>query len=152
MNKALRRARIALDGRLAPLRPSGRFVAPPKGWIRAIRDAIGMSGAQLARRMSITPQSVVDLEKSEVAATVRLATLRKAAYALDCTLVYALVPNQPLEEIVQRRARQIASHELGGVAHTMSLENQSVPNDDLDTRIQEFVDNTLRDRDLWDGA
>ena len=151
MNKTLRRARSVLDGRIAPLRPTERFVAPPKGWVRAIRDAIGMSGAQLARRMGITPQSVVDLEKSEAAATARLGTLRKAAYALDCTLVYALVPNQPLEEMVQRRARQIALYELGGVAHSMLLEDQSVPNDDLDTRIQEFVDNILRDRDLWDG-
>ena len=147
MNRKLKRARMALDVRIAPLRPTARFVAPPKGWIRAIRDAIGMSGAQLAHRLGITPQSVADLEKSEAAATVRLETLRKAAEALDCTLLYVLVPNQPLEEQVQQRARQIATYELGGIAHSMALEDQSVREDNFDLRITEFVEDTLRDRD-----
>ena len=97
MKKTLKRARASLDARIEPLRPAAQFVAPPKGWIRAIRDAIGMSGVQLARRMEMTPQSVVDMEKSEAAATIRLETLRKAANALDCTLVYALIPSTPLE-------------------------------------------------------
>lgn len=149
MKKTLKRARASLDARIEPLRPAAQFVAPPKGWIRAIRDAIGMSGVQLARHMEITPQSVVDMEKSEAAATIRLETLRKAANALDCTLVYALIPSTPLEERVNKRARKIALQELGGVAHSMALEDQSVPSDQLEFRIEEFVNNVLFDRDLW---
>ena len=150
MKKNLKRARTALEDRISSLRPASRFVAPPKGWVRAIRDAMGMSGAQLARRMGVTPQSIADLEKSEAAATIRLATLRKAASALDCSLVYALVPNDPLEEKVLKRARQIALRELGGISHSMALEDQSVHKDDLEDRIDEFIRNSLRDRDLWD--
>ena len=67
MNKTLQRARKALDRRIAHMRPVDRFVVPPKGWVRAIRDAIGMSGLQLARRMGVTPQSVLNLEQSEAA-------------------------------------------------------------------------------------
>lgn len=152
MNKTLQRARKALDRRIAPMRPVDRFVVPPKGWVRAIRDAIGMSGPQLARRIGVTPQSVLNLEQSEAAGTIRLETLRKAANALNCTLVYALVPDAPLEDRVRQRAKKIALRELGGVSHSMALEDQQVRDDDLATRIQGFMDHSLRDRDLWDDG
>ena len=149
MKKHLTRARDALDGRLSPMRPTDRFTVPPQGWIRAIRDALGMSGAQLAAKLGMKPPSVVALEQSEAAATIRLETLQKAAAALDCELVYALVPRKPLEEIVQDRARMIALRELGGIAHSMGLEDQAVP-DELEERINRFIEQSLRDRDLWD--
>ena len=66
---------------------------PPKGWIRAIRDAVGMTGGQLASRLGIRPQTVAALEKSEAAGSIQLSTLRRVAEAMDCTLVYAkMVP------------------------------------------------------------
>lgn len=150
MNRAKTRARKALDDRLTPLRDSDRLAVPPKGWVRAIRDAIGMSGPQLAARMGVKPQSVVDLEKSEAGETVQLATLRRAADALDCRLVYALVPNEPLETRVRKRARAIALRHLGGIAHSMAMEDQAVKDDDLEARIDRFITETLRDRDLWE--
>ena len=108
-----------------------------------------MSGAQLAAKLGMKPPSVVALEQSEAAATIRLETLQKAAAALDCELVYALVPRKPLEEIVEDRARMIALRELGGIAHSMGLEDQAVP-DELEERINRFIEQSLRDRDLWD--
>lgn len=146
------RARFALDSRLDVLRPVDRFQAPRKGWIRAIRDALGMTGPQLARRMGITQQSVVDLEKSEGAAKIRLETLRRAADALDCTLVYALVPRNGLQQAVEERARKIAIDHLSRVSHSMAMEDQAVDDDDLEARIQAFIDNSLRDRDIWDDV
>src|SRR5262245_57390023 len=92
------RARQRLDERLAALKPTDRFRAPPRGWIRAIRDALGMTGVQFARRLRVRPQSLDAVERSEANGTIQLKTLRRAAEALDCTLVYALVPNSSLEE------------------------------------------------------
>src|SRR4029079_14724254 len=92
------RARQRLDERLAPLEPADRFRPPPKGWIRAIRDALGMTGVQLASRLGVRPQTLNLIEKSEAEGTIQLKTLRRAAEALDCTLVYALVPKGSLEE------------------------------------------------------
>ena len=145
------RARDALDSRLDWLRPVDRFQPPPKGWIRAIRDALGMSGPQLARRMGITQQSVQDMEKSEAAEKVRLETLRRAADALDCALVYALVPKKQLQQMVEDRARKIAIDHLSRVSHSMAIEDQAVANDDQELRVQEFIDNSLGKRDLWNG-
>lgn len=143
------RARQRLDERLAPLKPENRLFPPPKGWIRAIRDAIGMTGPQFAARLKITPQSVADIEKSEATGSIQLKTLSRAAEALDCTLVYALVPKTSLEGAVEARARRIAMKDLQRVAHSMKLENQSVDDADLEDRIAAYVRDVINDRDLW---
>ena len=144
-----KRARTRLDERLEVLRPADRFKVPPKGWVRALRDALGMTGAQLGARMGIRPQTVETIEKSEAAGTIQLNTLRRAAEALDCTLVYALVPNTSLEAMVNARARKIAMRELQRVAHTMRLEAQGTDDAHLEARIQAYIRDRLSERDLW---
>ena len=146
---ARQRGRKRLDERLTALKPEDRFSAPPKGWVRAIRDALGMTGVQFAQRLQIRPQSVGALEKSEATGSIQLKTLRRAAEALDCTLVYALVPNTSLDDVMRARARKIALRELGRVAHTMKLEAQGTGDAHLEARIETYVRDVLRDRDLW---
>ena len=148
-NETRKRARTRLDERLEVLRPADRFKVPPKGWVRALRDALGMTGAQLGARMGIRPQTVETIEKSEAAGTIQLNTLRRAAEALDCTLVYALVPNTSLEAMVNARARKIAMRELQRVAHTMRLEAQGTDDAHLEARIQAYIRDRLSERDLW---
>jgi predicted DNA-binding mobile mystery protein A len=145
-----KRARERLDQRFAPLKPAERFRAPPKGWVRAIRDAIGMSGVQFARRLRVQPPSVAALEASEESGAIQLKTLRRAAEALDCTLVYALVPNGSLEGAVRARARKIALRDLGRVAHTMKLEAQETPASSSDERLEAYIRDKVKERDLWD--
>jgi predicted DNA-binding mobile mystery protein A len=141
-----------LDQRFAALRPLSETQRPPKGWLRAIRDALGMTTAQLARRLGVSQPRIVELEKSEVSGSVTLHTLQRGAEALNCRLVYALVPEKPLAETVRDRADLLAEHQLAAVEHTMRLENQSVKNkaahDDLH---QKFVDELMRrPARLWD--
>jgi len=117
--------------------------------MRAIRDALGMTGVQLARRLEVRPQTVDTLEKSEASGTIQLGTLRRVAAALDCTLVYALVPNGSLEGAVTARARRIALRELERVAHTMKLEAQETDDGGKEERIADYIA-YLDDRRLWD--
>ncbi|MCZ7859127.1 mobile mystery protein A [Agrobacterium salinitolerans] len=144
-----KRGRLRLDERLRALQPIDRFKTPPKGWVRALRDALGMTGAQLGARIGVRPQTVEAIEKSEAAGTIQLNTLRRAAEALDCTLVYALVPNSSLEAAVEARARKIATRELQRVAHTMRLEAQGTDDAAFETRVQAYIRDRLSDRDLW---
>ena len=148
-NDTRQRARQRLDERLKALKPEDRFRTPPKGWLRAIRDALGMRGVQFARRLGIRPQSVETLEKSEASGSIQLKTLRRAAEALECTLVYALVPNKSLEEAVRERAYKIAVRDLGRVAHTMKLEAQGTGDADMEARIDAYIRDVLKGRDLW---
>jgi predicted DNA-binding mobile mystery protein A len=119
-----KRAREGLDQRLVPLGPPSRYVPPPLGWVRAIRDALGMTAADLAARMGVTGPAVRSLENKETDGGARLSSLRRAAQAMDCTLVYAFIPNSSLQHTVERRATTILDERMKRVHQTMALEAQ----------------------------
>jgi predicted DNA-binding mobile mystery protein A len=99
---------------------------PHAGWVRAIRGALGMTQAALARRLGVTNAAVTQLERAEVNGGVTISKLSEVAGALDCTLVYVLVPNTSLEDTVQRQAQRVARGQMGYIATTMALEDQAV--------------------------
>lgn len=117
-----------LDRAVAPLR-SLNFTRPPKGWIRAIREALGVSSGELARRMDTNRSLVVQQEKAEAEDRITLKSLRAYADALDCDLVYAFVSRAgTLKEAVDARVRAAAKANVLGVEHSMALENQASGN------------------------
>jgi len=141
-------ARTSLDPRLAAARKAAPAL-PPRGWIRAIRDALGMRQEDLGRRLGVTKQAVLQMESSEAQGSIRLETLRRAAEALDCTLVYALVPNSSLEDAVEMRARSVAEGDVGRTKHTMLLEDQVGAADDAERLIDEIADHLKSSPHLW---
>lgn len=151
MNKArlAAHARSQLDERFSELGPSKRYTTPVGGWIKAVREALGMSTAQLAKRLGIKQPSLVALEQSEAKGTIELATLRRVAEALDCTLVYALVPSKPLETMVRDSAREFARRRRGPVEHSMLLEDQKVTTKGSEAGLDELVRET-NPRLFWD--
>jgi predicted DNA-binding mobile mystery protein A len=142
-------SRLQLDERFSGLGPATRYSPPVRGWVKGIRAALGMTTAQLAKRLNVSQPSVIGLEQSEAKGTIELATLRRAAEALDCTLVYALVPNKPLETMVRDRARVFARNRLGHVAHSMLLEDQNVKAGNTEARLDEVIRET-NPRLFWD--
>ena len=147
-------ARKHLERRLAPLRDQQSLTRPPRGWIRAMREAFGMTTRQLAQRIGKVQSAVVEMERSEARESISLATLRQAAEALDCTLVYALVPNRPIDDIRRARAANVASQQLARASHTMALENQSLDRAAQDAERERLIDALLRGSParLWDEA
>ena len=145
-------ARKQLDRRLAPLR-AGQLARPPRGWIKAIREALGMTSAQLGQRIGVSQSRVTRIEKDEAGDAVTLATLRRAAEGLNCTLVYALVPNETLDAIVRDRARAAADSQLARTHHSMKLENQGLEASDLAEERERLAADILAGdpRRLWDA-
>ena len=145
-------ARKNLDRRFAKVGPIDQWAPPSRGWLRAIREAIGMTTAQMAARLGVSQPRIIALEKNEARAAITLETLARAAQALDCTLVYALVPNQPLEEILRKQAEKVAEGRIASVDHTMRLENQGLSREDLATERERLAAELLRGnpRRLWD--
>src|ERR1700730_5920563 len=135
-------SRSQLDERFRELGPAKRYAEPVRGWIKAIREALGMSTAQLAKRLGIKQPSLVELEQSEAKGTIELATLRRVAQPLDCPLVYALVPNKPLESTVRDRARAFVHRRRGPVEHSMLLEDQKVTAKNAEARLDENMRDT----------
>ena len=142
-------ARARLDERFKAMGPSSSYAQPVRGWVKAVREALGMSTAQLAKRAGVRQPSIVALEQSEAKGSIELATLRRIAEALDCKLVYALVPNKPLEQTVRERARLFARRRLEPIEHSMALEDQKVTRKETEARIDELLRET-NPRRFWD--
>jgi len=123
-----------------------------RGWVRAVRDALGMTGEQLARRIGVRKQRIAALEKGEVAGTVTFNSMKKAAEAMDCVFVYALVPRDSLQANVERQARKYAEKIQADIQHSMVLEKQGLTPEEnrhgIDANAGKFVRETARD--IWE--
>lgn len=142
-------ARLRLDARLSPHRRLAAEPRPHRGWIRAIRDALGMSSTEMADRMGLSQQSILGLERSEQRETIKLETLRRAADALGCDVVYLLVPRTTLEDAVTAQARRKAEAHLGMVAHHSRLEDQAVDYLGRSSQIDDLAARLVDRRGLW---
>jgi predicted DNA-binding mobile mystery protein A len=142
-------ARRRLDDRFRRLRPLAEEPHPHKGWIRAIRDALGMSSTELAARIGVSQQRVSQIEHSEVQEAITLETLRRAANALDCDLVYVLEPRTSLDEAVKEQARKKAARHLAPLAHHSRLEDQALTDDDEAAQLEEFASRFIDRKGLW---
>src|SRR6266850_3548803 len=132
--------RRQLDARFSRMGSPQLFTPPRSGWIRAIRQSLGMTSRQLGSRLRATPQAVLEFERSEARGAITLKSLEKVAKALDCSLVYALIPNRSLEETVRQRAHQVAAQRIDNVNHTMRLEDQGLPPEQRTMQIDDLAD------------
>ena len=109
-----------------------------------------MSGADLALRMGVAQPNIAQLEKSEANGRIQLDTLRRAATAMDCSLVYAFVPNGSLDEIVRRRARAVAERELAAMDQPVRLEGRVPPAELREDLVEDLAERLMDTRRLWD--
>lgn len=142
-------SRSSLDSRFRGFGQKNLFDAPARGWIKAIREALGMTTEQLANRVGVKQPAIVMAEQSEARGTIELATLRRVAAALGCTVVYALVPNKPLEATVRERARAFLNRRRGPVEHSMRLEDQAVKRRQTDADLDQIIRET-KPRLFWE--
>ena len=144
-----------LDKRFAELRPWVRRTArPPRGWVRAIRQALGMTTGQMAKRMAVSQPRINELEAAEQHGNITLTSLERAAEALGCRVVYLLIPERPLGETLKARATFVAARRLASVEQTMRLEGQEVSGKKrrqaaLDDQVKTLLARPAR---LWDEA
>jgi len=131
--------------------PKAVFTRPSFGWIRAIRNSLGMTASQLGTRIGVSRQGVLNIEDSEARGAIMLKTLQRVAASLDCTLYYAIVPNTSLEQAVQVRARAVATEQIDRADQTMRLEDQALPPEDRQVQIADLADELIRrdTRSLW---
>ena len=132
-------ARKNLDKRLNILRKSDELSRPPLGWIKAIREALGMTTAQLGQRIGVSQPRALQIERAELRGTLTIESLERAAHALNCRLVYALVPVEPLNNMVENKANTLAAKRLAHTNHTMSLEDQSLLPDSANEQLNDLA-------------
>lgn len=147
-------ARQQLDKTLGLFGFAKGMQLPAKGWIRAVREALGMSGKQLAQRLKVSQPRIPKLEQDEPSGAVTLKTMRQVAEALDCVFVYALVPRTSLEETVRTQARKVVAARMQRVSHTMLLEAQGLSGEEQRASLDAAVEELVREmsRELWDAV
>ena len=125
---------------------------PVKGWIRAIRDGLGMTARQLADRLGSTQQNVARIERDELAGAVTMKTMKRIAHGLDCTFVYALVPNSTLKNTLKKQVELLVNQRLKEVSHTMWLEDQDLSDNELGKVRRQLVEEYLEKPPscIWD--
>lgn len=131
-----------------------KLPAPNKGWVKYVRNALGMTAEQLARRLGVSRRRVVALEHAEPDGGITLKSLNDAAGALNCKLIYAIVPQTSLEQVIQEQARKFVKKHLANVSHNMALEAQSVKDKEaIEAQIEDLVQKYLSklSKEIWDG-
>lgn len=143
-----------LDAVLAAWRGANLPPRPPSGWIKAIREGLGMAATHLATRLGVNTSTVIRLEASEADDTISLATMRRAAEALGCELQYALVPRQSLADTLESRALALARRRMASVSHTMVLEAQATSRETVEAQTRILAESLLKGsrRILWREA
>lgn len=150
VKRAVRQQLQAIVDRAAA--QAAAFRTPSEGWLRTVRKALGMSGAQLARRVGVTRARIARAEQAELSGSVTLKSMQSAAEAMGCRFVYAIVPPRSVEDLVAERARQKALAVVGTASRHMALESQTLPDDKMEREVTRLAADLARDMPpgFWD--
>lgn len=136
-----------------------RFCVPKLGWIKTLRMALSMSGASLARRMGLQRSSISSLEQAERDDGITLRKLKQVASAMDCEVIYAVVPKasvgnpKPLVDgIIYKQAQLKASAIVKSASTQMMLENQELSKEALKKEVVRLTKQLVDDmpKGFWD--
>lgn len=145
--------REQLDYKIAKFRNIEDVVLPPQGWIYSIRQGINMSLRQLGQRMSITPQSVKEIEERERNGTISIKVLKQTAKALNMKFVYGFIPSEKtLEGMIEKRAEELARIIVERTSVQMGLEDQRNTPERIEKAIKEKANELKNEmpKILWD--
>lgn len=149
--------RLLLERKVKPWLPLRTDRAPPSGWLKAIRGALGINTRQLAERLGVKHAAILQFEKREAEGTISLESIQKVAQAMRCRFVYAVVPDDPftnLESILDAQAVMAAQLIVNTVDHTMRLEQQGLPAEGSADQVRDLAGKLKNDMDpsLWGKA
>jgi predicted DNA-binding mobile mystery protein A len=124
---------------------------PSEGWLRTARKALGISGAELARKMGVTRARVAQAEHAELTGGVTLRSMQATAEAMGCRFVYAIIPPGRIEDIIMAQARKKALAIVGTASQHMALENQALPNDRISQEVERLTREIAQEMpsDFW---
>ena len=141
-----------IDKKLTPLKEFASLAAPDQGWIKTIREALGLSARQLGKRAGLDQSRISRLETAEKEGNLKLSSLQKIAQGMNMKFVYGFVPDDSLESMVRARAKQIALDRLKRLNNTMRLEQQALPEEEEKKVLEDMIEKILIEwpKDFWD--
>lgn len=143
--------REQLDSKLSTLKGFTAQGLKSIGWIKTIREALGMTSTNLASRVGVNQSRIIHMEKAESDGNIKISTMEKIADALDMDFVYGFVPRTSLNEMVRQQAKKIALHKMERLDNTMRLELQELSSEEKERALKDMIDRILIDgpKDFW---
>ena len=137
----------ALDKKTFDLKSAKNIVPQSSGWIKTVRETIGMTVSQLAARLGVTQPRITKMESNED--NLKLSTMKKAAEAMNCEFVYYFKPRTTFQNLVDEQAQKKAAEVLKTVNVNMALENQEIAEDEA---VKDFASDLINTKikQIWD--
>ncbi len=136
-------SREQLDDTLSRFSSVASVSRPMRGWIRAIRDALGMNMRQFANRLGVSKSRIPRIEQDEITGGLTLRTMNRVAEELDCVFVYGFVPRTSLDDTVKKQASIAAQRRMSRLMHTMNLEAQGLSSKNAKKALNNMVDEII---------
>ena len=146
--KKLKNQRLIIEKKIHPWKKLRTNKRPPSGWLKAVRGALGINTRQLAKRCGVQHSSILKIEKNETQDKASIESLKKIANAMNCQLIYAIVPKtgySSLEEIINYQTQLLAYKLMKQVDHTMKLEAQGTSPKEIQSQTKKLA-NELKDK------
>ena len=143
--------REQLDNKLSKLREFSVQGLASIGWIKTIREALGMTSKDLASRVGVNQSRIIHMEQAEVDGNIKISTMKRIADALEMDFVYAFVPRTSLNVMVREQARLLALKKMERLDHTMRLEMQELSSEEKEKALKDMIDKILIEepKDFW---
>lgn len=143
--------REQLDKKLSKFRDFVVIDLESTGWIKTIRNALGMTSSDLASKVGVNQSRIIQMEKAENTGNIKISTMRKIAEAIDMDFIYGFVPRKSLNEMVRQQAKKIAAQKMERLDQTMRLEMQQLSREEKEKAFQDMVEKLLIDepKDFW---
>ena len=151
MKNALQRQQ--LNSKMESFSEVKNIAIPSIGWIKAIRTGLNMSMQQLGHKLGVSKQAVLDIERRESHGAITIRSLREIAQALNMEFVYGFVPKEgSLNDLIEARAKQLATDIVMRTANTMQLEDQANSYQRIEAAIEERKQELIQQLPtiLWD--
>jgi predicted DNA-binding mobile mystery protein A len=134
------------------LKGLSKLSRPEIGWVKTIRETLGMNTRQLGKRCNVSSERIIRIESDEIEGRTTLATLEKIAQAMNCRLVYAIVPNDGMIEFIEKTAEDKAKTQLQQTSHHMALEDQKISIELMKQQIHFLKEELLKNniKHIWD--
>jgi predicted DNA-binding mobile mystery protein A len=141
-----------IKNRIEQIRPLANLSDMKEGWIRTMRNSLGMTGKQLGNKIGVTQERITRMESDEIRGGLTLKNLRRVAEKLNCTFVYGMVPNRDFEKMIEEQSEKLARKQTDDAFHTMSLEKQALTDSQMKAEIERLKREISRKRpkEMWD--
>lgn len=137
----------ALDKKTSELKSANNIIPHGSGWINTVRETIGMTAIQLAKRLGVSQPRITKMETNEE--NLKLSTMKKTAEAMNCEFVYYFKPKTTFQNLVEEQSQKKAAEILKSVNINMALEDQEIS---ADENIKDFATDLINSKikQIWE--